>query len=216
MSASTTPAGASKLRQTLSVLLNIRPGDGWPLLILLAHSFLKGAARVLLETPANSLFLSRFSIDKLPLIYVATAIVCTAIGLVYARLEARVSVKTLLVGTLGFLSIVTLVFYIGLAGGNSRPAVFGVMVWKDVHWTLMNLEFWALAGLLLDVRQGKRLFGMIALGEIIAGTLGGFSVPLFLKTGGTLALLLISALVTVGNVFLLIYTLRRWAGGQTL
>src|ERR1041385_2023311 len=131
MSDRTTQAGVSKLRQTLSVLLNIRPGDGWPLLILLAHSFLKGAARVLLETPANSLFLSRFSIEQLPLIYVATAIVCTTIGLVYARLEARVSVKTLLTGTLGFLSIVTLMFYIGLAGGNSRPAVFGVMVWKD-------------------------------------------------------------------------------------
>src|SRR6185295_5799460 len=118
MSDPTTPAGASKLRQTLSVLLNLRPGDGWPLLILLAHSFLKGAARVLLETPANSLFLSRFSITNLPLIYVATAIVCTVIGLVYARLEARVSVKTLLTATLGFLSVVTLVFYLGLAATN--------------------------------------------------------------------------------------------------
>jgi hypothetical protein len=72
-----------------------RPGNGWPLAILLAHSFLKGAARVLLETPANSLFLSRFSIDKLPLIYVATAIVCTAIGLVYARLESGALLRCL-------------------------------------------------------------------------------------------------------------------------
>ena len=52
-----------------SVLFDLRPGDGLPLVILLAHSFLKGAARVLLETPANSLFLSRFSIVNLPLIY---------------------------------------------------------------------------------------------------------------------------------------------------
>ena len=86
-----TQAGFDKLRQTLSSLLNLRPGDGWPLLILLGHSFLKGAARVLLETPANTLFLSRFSIEKLPLVYVATAVVCTVIGLVYAarRPQAR-------------------------------------------------------------------------------------------------------------------------------
>src|SRR6185295_13024667 len=191
-----TQANAGRSKQIWAALFNLRPGDGLPLLFLLGHSFLKGAARVLLETPANSLFLSRFSIEQLPLIYVATALVCTAIGLLYTRLEARLSVQTLLTATLGFLALATLAFYLGLTALNSRPLVFGVMVWKDVHWTLMNLEFWALAGLLLDVRQGKRLFGMIALGEIIAGTLGGFSVPLFVKTCGTLALLLVSAAVT--------------------
>ncbi len=193
----------------LSVLFDLRPGDGFPLAILLAHSFLKGAARVLLETPANTLFLSRFSVEYLPLIYIATALVCTVIGLIYTRLESRVSIQTLLTATLGFLSAITLAFYLVLATASSKQAVFGAMVWKDVHWTLMNLEFWALAGLLLDVRQGKRLFGMIALGEIIAGMIGGFSVPLFMKTGGTLMLLLASAATTIGNVFLLIYTFRR-------
>lgn len=204
-----TPADASKSRQMWAVLLNLRPGDGLPLVILLAHSFLKGAAKVLLETPANTLFLSRYSIEALPLIYIATAVVCTLIGLLYTRLETRLSVRTLLTATLGFLSVVTLAFYLVLVATDARPAVFGVMVWKDVHWTLMNLEFWALAGLLLDVRQGKRLFGLIAIGEIVAGMAGGFSVPLFIKSGGTNVLVLASALVTIGNVFLLIYTMRR-------
>ena len=139
----TSQAGFSKWAQTFSALLKLRPGDGWPLLILLAHSCLKGAARVLLETPANALFLSHFSIDKLPLVYVATAAVCTAIGLVFARLEARISVRTLLTGTVGFLSIVTLAFYFGLSLTQSPSVVFSLMVWKDVHWTLMNLAFWA-------------------------------------------------------------------------
>jgi AAA family ATP:ADP antiporter len=164
-----------------------------------------------LETPANTLFLSRFSIDKLPQVYVATAMVCIAIGLVFARLESRISVRTLLTGTLGFLSIVTLAFYFGLSVAQSQSVVFGVMVWKDVHWTLTNLEFWALAGLLLDVRQGKRLFGMIALGEIVAGMLGGFSVPLFVRSGGTLLVLVASAAATIASMCLLIYTLHRAA-----
>ncbi len=207
-------AGVSRGWQTVSTLLNLRPGDGWPLLILLAHSCLKGAARVLLETPANTLFLSRFSIERLPLVYIATAVVCTVIGLIFARLEARVSVKTLLTMTLGFLSVVTMAFYLGLSATESHAVVFGVMVWKDVHWTLMSLEFWALAGLLLDVRQGKRLFGMIALGEIVAGMLGGFSIPLFIDAvgpRGPMLVLLASAVITIANVFLLMQTLRRVA-----
>jgi HEAT repeat protein len=121
-------------------------------------------------------------------------------------------VRTLLAGTLGFLSVVTLGFYFGLAD-QSQPVVFGVMVWKDVHWTLMNLAFWALAGLLLDVRQGKRLFGMIAVGEIVAGMLGGFSVPLFIQWGGTLLVLLASAAMTIASMSLLLHALNR-AGPQ--
>src|SRR5882757_4692394 len=98
MSERTNQAGGSKWVQTLSAALNLRPGDGWPLLVLMGHSALKGASRVLLETPANTLFLSRFTIERLSLVYIATALVCTALGLVFARLEARISVRTLLTG----------------------------------------------------------------------------------------------------------------------
>lgn len=204
----TTRGGVFPWSQTISRALNLRPGDGWPLLVLIAHSCLKGAARVLTETPANALFLSRFSIEELPLVYVCTAVVCTGIGLVFARMEPRISLRALLAGTLGFLSIVTLAFYFALSAYPLQPVVFGTMVWKDVHWTLMNLEFWALAGVLLDVRQGKRLFGMIATGEIVAGMVGGFSVPLFIRSGGTLLLLVAAAATTVASMCLLFYTLK--------
>jgi AAA family ATP:ADP antiporter len=208
MSERTTRGGAFPWSQTISKALNLRPGDGWPLAVLLAHSCLKGAARVLTETPANALFLSRFTIETLPLVYICTAVVCTGIGLVFARMESRISLRALLAGTLGFLSIVTLGFYFALSEYPSQPVVFGTMVWKDVHWTLMNLEFWALAGVLLDVRQGKRLFGMIATGEIVAGMLGGFSVPLLIRSGGTLLLLVAAAATTVASMCLLFYTLK--------
>ena len=119
------------------------------------------------------------------------------------------SVKALLTGTLGFLSVVTLIFCLCLSHSKSNPDIFGIMIWNDVHWTLMNNAFWALAGLLLDVRQGKRLFGVIAIGDIVAGMVGGFSVPLFMKGGGTFFLLLLSACVTIVNVLLLVDTLAR-------
>lgn len=208
MSERTTSGGAFPWSQTIPRALNLRPGDGWPLVVLLLHSCLKGAARVLIETPANALFLSRFSIEKLPLVYVCTAVVCAGIGLVFARMESRISLRALLAATLGFLSVITLIFYFALSAYLSQPVVFGTMVWKDVHWTLMNLEFWALAGVMLDVRQGKRLFGMIATGEIVAGMIGGFSVPLFIRSGGTLLLLVAAAATTVASMCLLFYTLK--------
>ena len=49
-------------------------------------------------------------------------------------------------------------------------------VWYEVEWVLLNLEFWGLAGNLMHVRQGKRLFGLIGAGELIAGAIVGADV----------------------------------------
>ena len=46
ISGTATHANFSRLKQTLGLVFNLRPGDGFPLFILLLHSFLKGAARV--------------------------------------------------------------------------------------------------------------------------------------------------------------------------
>ena len=41
-----------------------------------------------------------------------------------------------------------------------------------------DLEYWAVASRIYDVRQAKRLFGLIGTGEVIARIVGAFSVPL--------------------------------------
>jgi len=40
-------------------------------------------------------------------------------------------------------------------------------VWAEVEGVLLTLEFWGLSGALLNVRQGKRLFGPIGAGELL-------------------------------------------------
>jgi len=208
MAAATDTNTTPKRIRPLSSLLDIRPADRLPLVILLGHSFLKGMSRIFFEAPVNSLFLNRFSIGMMPAVYIATALVSTMIGLGYAKLEEKSGARTLLASTLIFLAATTGLLYLALLITNSPAIVFGAMIWKDVNWTLMSVEFWALAGLLLDVRQGKRLFGLITAGEIVAGTASGFSVPLIVKLGGTLSLLLVSFAAVSLNVLFLIYTFR--------
>jgi HEAT repeat protein len=194
--------------KAVSSFLDIRPGDGLPLVFLLGHSFLKGVGRVFFEAPANTLFLNKFSTARLPLVYIAAAVVSTIIGLCYAKLEEKSTARVLLTSTLIFLAATTGLLYLALLlTGNPRLAMVA-MIWKDVNWTLMSVEFWALAGLLLDVRQGKRLLGLITGGEIVGGIISGFSVPLVVKIGGTLSLLLISFAAVSANVVFLIYTFR--------
>src|SRR5215467_5565495 len=108
MSEHSSSALRSKARGALYTFLDLRPGDGLSFTILLIHSFLKGSIRVLFETPVNTLFLSRFSLADLPFIYMTMAVLSTLIGYAYANLEKRMSVRALLISTMGLVALSTL------------------------------------------------------------------------------------------------------------
>ncbi len=198
----------ANLRSTLASVFNVRPGEGARLLLLLAHSFAQGLSLVFLETPANTLFLSNFPVVTLPYVYIATAVVSTLMGYGYARLEARFAPAKLLTVTLVVLSAATGFFYLTFQLHQSKWLAIGLMIWKDVWWALTGIEFWALAGFLFNVRQGKRLFGVVGTGEVVAGILGGLSVPVIVTHIGTVNLLLISTGAMLVSLAVLSYTLR--------
>ena len=181
-------------------------------LLLLLHSFALGAAGVFLDTPATTLFLHQFSVDTLPYVYMLTAAITALLGYGYARLEARLAPAQLLVATLAFLLGGTGLLYGALWVSEAPWLTLGLMVWKDVQWVFADIEFWALAGLLFNVRQGKRLFGLIGTGAVTASIAGGFSMPLVVQTTGTLNLLLLSVVSLVAALGVLLYTIRRFTG----
>jgi ATP:ADP antiporter, AAA family len=205
------------LRQRVHALIihaaacNIRPGEGVAFALLFIHSFALGASLVFLETPANALFLQQFSAAIVPYVYMLTAVITALLGYGYARLEARLAPAQLLMATLTFFMVGTGLLYGALWCSNAKWLAMGLLVWKDVQWVLADMEFWALAGRLFNVRQGKRLFGLIGTGEVIASIVGGFSVPLVVQTTGTLNLLLLSVVSMVAALGVLLYTIRRFA-----
>jgi len=60
--------------------------------------------------------------------------------------------------------------------------VAALMIWFEVVWALTSLEFWGLAGRLMNLRQGKRLFGLIGSGDMVATVIGGFSMSYFVAS----------------------------------
>src|SRR5437879_6043748 len=198
----------AKFKNIVTTAFDIRAGEALPLALLLVHSFALGASLVFFETPANTLFLQNFSVQTLSYVYMLTAVVTAFLGYIYAKLEARLTPAYLLSAILGFLLTSTCIFYLALLRSNAKWLAMGLMLWKDVQWMLGDMAFWALAGLVFNVRQGKRLFGLIGAGEVTARILGGFSIPVFVKYFGTLNLLLISAATMLTALGALIYTVR--------
>jgi CRP-like cAMP-binding protein/HEAT repeat protein len=190
-------------------MFNIRTDEGWPVLLLLAHSFFLGIALVFFYTVANALFLAEFDVKILPYAYIASAGVITLVGFLYSKLENHLPITKLLTGTLGFLFVTICIFRVGL-WADIRWIIFGLLIWSDMLDMLIGLEFWGLAGRLFNVRQGKRLFGLIGSGDSITRIISGFSIPLLVQFLGTPNLLLISAGGLILCLVVLIIILRKF------
>ncbi len=192
----------------LAASLNIRQGEGKPLVILLAHAFCMGTGFVFFEAPANALFLSTFDVAALPYVYMISAVITIIIGAVIARCEGRVAPSILFICILLMMAGVTLLLYLATVFSTSRWVGFGLMIWKDVQFILTGYEFRAVAGAVFDLRQGKRLFGLIGAGEIAAVVLGGALTPLLADRLGVAPLMLIAVAGHIGALVALIVVVR--------
>jgi len=175
---------------------------------MLAHSFAMGAATVFFETAASALFLARFGASALPYVYVAAALLNTVTGVVYARAQNRVPFPRLMTGTLWFLLVSVAALRVGLALSAAGWLVFLLLVWYRALSILTDLEYWAVAARLYDLRQAKRLFGIVGSGEVVARIAGSFAVPLIVHAFGIASLVLLSALALAACLVLVSFVLR--------
>jgi len=70
---------------------------------------------------------------------------------------------------------------------------------------------YTLAGRIFDVRQAKRLFGLLGAGFPAAVTISGLTIPLIVTTIGVGNLFLLAAFMIAIGLALQVYTLRRYA-----
>lgn len=195
----------------LKALFKVRPGEGRVVSLLFLHYFLLGAAFNFTQTAAFTLFLVEFGAQKLPLVYIANAIIASLIAFVYLRLGQRLSFSRLLVANLSFLLICALGFRLGLALTAALWLVFALPVFFQVLLNLANIELWTLSGRLLNLRQGKRLFGLIGAGQWAAIVITGLLIPPLVTCIGTANLLLLAAAGLAGALVLLIQTTHTFS-----
>jgi ATP:ADP antiporter, AAA family len=170
------------------------------------------SAVVLIQATAFGLFIAEHGAATLPTTYLVIAATGPLVALAGLRLGARVRFGQLLVGTLVFLLVVTVVLWAGLLTPGARIATFLLPVWFQIFVTQVNLVVWPLAIRLFDVRQGKRVFGLIGAGNWIANSIGGLVVVPLVAWVGPVHLFGAAALVLVLGIVLLARILRRHAG----
>ncbi len=158
-------------------------------LTLFCYYFAVVAVTIGGKSASDAYFLSRYSKSLLPLMFVAVAVAVAIFVNLYGRISQRLTPGQLL-------TLTNLVFAASLPAIRLRMegwAIPFLYVWMNIIIVIMGLQFWLLAADLFDLRQAKRLFGLIAAGGSVAAIVVGSALKPFVSAFGSESLLLVVA-----------------------
>lgn len=202
-------------RSAFSSLLNIRAGEGLPILLLTVFSFLIGAGGAFFYTAATTLFLESYSTTMLPVAYIGSGIAGWLLWFVSSYFGKKSSQSNQMLGSLIFLIGSVIVCAFASYVFDMRIVSFVLFIWIRIVTYISVVVFWNLASSMFDVRQGKRLFGLIGAGEVLSDMIGFFSIPLLVNYIRTQDLLIIAAVALVLCLVLFSIIRKRYAAIHT-
>ena len=160
----------------------------------LAFFFILTALMVL--RPAREALGMQRGIEAIRWLFVGTALVTLAVNPVFGLLVSRFRRLVFINATYLFFAASLLVFYALLvmapaAIGETSGMVF--FVWFSVFNLFATMVFWGLMADRFSLEQGKRLFGVIAVGGSLGAIAGPWLGSQLAKPFGTASLLLVAA-----------------------
>ncbi len=115
---------------------------------------------------------------SLPLGYFLAAVGCVGVGKAYEYFEHRLSLKKLVRGVMLVTVAVVVLMSAGLYLLDPFVEAVVLLIGYRTIYLLSGLEFWGLSALVFDVRQSKRIFGIIGSGDLPAKAIGAILVVL--------------------------------------
>jgi len=177
--------------------LRLHRGEGGTVATLVAIAFLADAGVMVAQSAIDALFLARYGVGKLPLMYALVGLAMFATTLSLATLLARAGRAR------AFLLILAVVLAAALC---SRAALVLGSSWiyaalwlvRNIAQSTLVLAVWGLAGLVADTRQAKRYFPLIAAGGVMGLVVGGVATAPLAATIGSANLLFVWAILVAG------------------
>ena len=191
-------------------LFNLRKQEVKVVSLLVLYSFFQTMALALFFTTASSIFLTEYPISTLPYVYIVASLLLLSLNWIYARLNSRTPEQRLMLAEVLALLAMIVLFRLGLMKVDVVWIAFGLIVWHRVMSAYLLAGFNRLSLLLFDVRQSKRLFGLITSAETPANGLGYLLASLLAPVIGTANLLWVSAAALfLALIFLALITRKR-------
>jgi AAA family ATP:ADP antiporter len=185
--------------------LGIRAG------FLFLNFFLIIMALYQLKPASRSLFIESLGAERLPYIWIATALTMGVFITYYHRLVERHSRIQVVLGTCLTISILLVIFRLLLKyPGSIAPACFYVFV--DILGVVLVEQFWSLTNSIYTTHEGKSWYGLVGTGGLVGGVAGGWVSAMLIKhTPLQTPDLLLTAAGIIGIILVLTW-LMGWVG----
>jgi ATP:ADP antiporter, AAA family len=158
------------LERLLSVICDVRPGEGPGAFILAINLFTLLGAYYLLKTVRESLILAEGGAEVKAYSSAAQAIILLGVVPVYGWIATHLNRNRLLRWTTLFFASNLLIFYfVGQAGTRIGVVYY---IWVGIFNVFTVAQLWAFATDLFSQEQGKRLFPLLGVGAS-AGAVAG-------------------------------------------
>lgn len=182
----------------ISRVLRIKPGEAGIALAFFSYFFLVTAPFYIIKSIRDASFLDELGSRNLPWAY-ATALVVGLVVALHSRIQARLSRSALIVGSLVFFVLTSLLFGVLFAsGGKWLPLAF--WMWANTYAVVLITQFWIVVNDVFNPREAKRLIGFFVSGGILGGILGGLFTALFAGRENATGLLLPAAVVLAASI----------------
>lgn len=156
----------------LARLLRVKKEEEWIVSKLFWIQFFQGASVAFFFTTAYATFIHDHEASDLSVIYIYSSVLLWAAGFIYNKLEHKYHVTKFSRYVTVFMAITIICFRLIGFTTNFPGFEYLLFIWFNVLYLLSNLEFWGIAALVFEVRQSKRLFGIISAGDIPAKFVG--------------------------------------------
>jgi AAA family ATP:ADP antiporter len=205
----TAPPQKSLLERALSVVTEVRTGEGVSALLLAANAFYLLAFYQVLKLVREALILSESGAVAASYAAAGMAAILFVFVPLYGAFAARVNRVWLVCGvTLFFASHLLIFWALGSAGVRIGVAFY---IWIGVFNMVAVAQFWAFANDVYNSERGKRLFPLVGVGATLGAALGSLLATLVFSGIGPYVLMLIAAAGLLVPVALTIIVNRREA-----
>jgi len=170
-----------KLKARIFKILNVRREESKPVFLLMLFSFFVGLTVSFYFTASNAIFLKHFPSTMISISYIISGVVVYFICWILSRIDKKLTIPQQVMAKLLFILVTVLTISTGVWIFDTTWLAFVMFTWVRVLSYVILVTFWGLAGNLFNIRQGKRIFGLIGIGEAVSIIIGYFSIPLFLQ-----------------------------------
>ncbi len=141
-------------------------------LIITAYYQLKPASR--------SLFIEYLGAEKLPYVWIATAVILTLVLSVYHLVVKNHSRFHIVLGSCTLFIAVLLLFRVMMSEPDAILAA-SLHIFADIFSVVLVEQFWSLANSLYTSKEGKRWYGIVGAGGVAGGMVGSGIASLTIK-----------------------------------